>query len=156
MSRSDRFGRPADDMPPAISSMVRVVKLGYRAEPRGLLAALALTVLQALPDVLVAVWLLLVTNGVIEHDRTKLFVGACGLALSATAIWYLSVVLSRVDRRLRDRLSITFQAHVAHLQASVSTIEHQERPDHLDRLSVLRNQIFALDHLFSSLFSTVG
>jgi ATP-binding cassette subfamily B protein len=45
---------------------------------------------------------------------------------------------------------------VAHLQASVPTIEHHERPDYLDRLSMLRDQVFALDHMFMSLFSTLG
>ena len=36
------------------------------------------------------------------------------------------------------------------------TIEHQERPEYLDRLAVLRTQSFALDHLFSSLLSNLG
>ena len=48
------------------------------------------------------------------------------------------------------------EAHIARLQAAVPTIEHQERPDYLDRLAVLRNQSFALDHLFSSLLSNIG
>jgi ATP-binding cassette subfamily B protein len=42
------------------------------------------------------------------------------------------------------------------LQASVATIEHHERPDYLDRLAVLRDQVFALNHLYMSLFSTAG
>ena len=152
-----RFSLPAGgDLPKALPSMWRIVKLGYHAEPGGLLAAFALTALRALPDVLVALWLVLITNGVIDHQRDQIVAGAVGLAASATAIWYLSVALGRVDRRLRDRLSITFQAHVASLQASVPSIEHHERPEYLDRLSVLRNQVFALDHLFGSLFSTLG
>lgn len=154
MSRSNS---PAGgDLPKALPSMWRIVKLGYRAEPRGLIAAFVLTVLRALPDVLVALWLVLITNGVIDHRRSQIVAGALGLAASATAMWYLSVALGRIDRRLRDRLSITFQAHVANLQASVPSIEHHERPEYLDRLSVLRNQVFALDHLFGSLFSTLG
>jgi hypothetical protein len=48
------------------------------------------------------------------------------------------------------------ESHVAQLQARVATIEHHERPEYLDRLSMLRDQIFALDHLFLSLFSTLG
>ena len=36
------------------------------------------------------------------------------------------------------------------------TIAHQERPDYLDRLSVLREQVFVLDHMYLSLFSTLG
>src|SRR5437879_11454911 len=33
---------------------------------------------------------------------------------------------------------------------------HQERPEYLDRLSMLRNQVFVLDHMYMSLFSTLG
>jgi ATP-binding cassette, subfamily B, bacterial len=45
---------------------------------------------------------------------------------------------------------------VAELQASVSTVAHHERADYLDRLSVLRDQVFVLDHMYMSLFSTCG
>src|SRR6185503_1125176 len=39
---------------------------------------------------------------------------------------------------------------------SVATIEHHERPEYLGRLAMLRNQIFVLDHLYMSVFSTCG
>ena len=45
---------------------------------------------------------------------------------------------------------------MARLQASVATIEHHERPEYLDRLAVLRNQVFVLDHMYWSLFTTCG
>ena len=48
------------------------------------------------------------------------------------------------------------EAHVARLHATVATIAHQERREHLDRLEVLRRHTFGLDHLFMSLFSTLG
>src|SRR5207245_5621954 len=47
-------------------------------------------------------------------------------------------------------------SHVAWLQASVATVEHHERPEYLDRLAMLRNQVFVLDHMYMSLFSTCG
>src|SRR4029077_64523 len=61
-----------------------------------------------------------------------------------------------VQRRFRDKVTIALEAHVARLQASVATIAHQERPDYLDRLAVLRDQVFVLDHMYMSLFSTCG
>jgi len=146
----------AGPLPPALPSMMRVVRLGYRAEPRLLTASLAMTLLQALPDSLVALWLALLTNGVVEHDRTRLLVGAIGLAVSATLVWALQVTLSRTVRRLGDRLNIMFQGHVARLQAEVATVEHHERPAYLDRIAVLRTGVFALDHLFASMFTMVG
>jgi len=146
----------AGPLPPAVPSMVRVVKHGYRAEPRLLWASLAMTTLEALPDVLVGLWLALVTDGVVHHDHTRLLVGAFGLAASATLMWALSVTLDRTTRRLGDRLNIMFQGHVARLQAEVATVEHHERPSYLDRISVLRTGVFALDHLFRSMFTMLG
>ncbi|MEO5902087.1 MAG: ABC transporter ATP-binding protein, partial [Ilumatobacteraceae bacterium] len=153
MSRSEE---DADAMPPAIPSLVRIVKLGYRAEPRLLLASLAMTILGALPDGLMALWLKILADGVTGHHRGNIVVGAVGLGASAAGTWFLSVSLSRVDRRFRDRVGIAFQAHVADLHARVATIEHHERPEHVARLGVLRDQVFALDHLFLSMFSTLG
>ena len=42
--------RSADDLPPALPSLWRTIKLGYRAEPKGLVLAFAMTVASALPD----------------------------------------------------------------------------------------------------------
>lgn len=136
--------------------MWRLCKLGFRHEPGLLLAAFLLTLLQALPDALIAVWLKLLGQGVIDGERRLLFVAALGLGASATATWFLMVVSTRVQRRFRDKVTIALEAHVARLQASVSTIAHQERPDYLDRLGVLRDQIFVLDHMYMSLFGTAG
>ena len=63
---------------------------------------------------------------------------------------------TRVQRRFRDKVTIALESHVARLQATVATIAHQERPEYLDRLSMLRNQVFVLDHMYVSLFSTLG
>ena len=52
-------------------------------------------------------------------------------------------------------MTIALESHVARLQASVATIAHQERPEYLDRLVVLRDQVFVLDHMYMSLFSTL-
>jgi ATP-binding cassette subfamily B protein len=146
----------AGAMPAAVPSMIRVVKHGYHAEPRLLWASLAMTALEALPDVLVGIWLALVTDGLVHHHQTRLYVGAAGLAVSATLMWALSVTLDRTTRRLGDRLNIMFQGHVARLQAEVATVEHHERPVYLDRIAVLRTGVFALDHLFRSMFTMVG
>lgn len=143
-------------LPPSLSSLWRTVRLGYRAEPRLLLLAFAMTVFTAVPDALIALWLALITGAIIDGDGDLIRFAAVGLAVSATATWFLRVVFDRLQRRFRDRVAVALESHVARLQATVSTIEHHERPDYLDRLSVLRDQVFALDHLFMSLFSTVG
>ncbi len=145
-----------DDLPPGLSSMWRLCKLGYRNEPWLLLAAFVLALLAALPDALLALWLKLLGEGAIAHDRTLLLGAAIGLGVSATATWFLRTVSTRVQRRFRDKVTIALESHVARLQASVATIAHHERPDYLDRLAVLRDQVFVLDHMYMSLFSTCG
>ncbi|WP_088316810.1 ABC transporter ATP-binding protein [Kineosporia sp. R_H_3] len=145
-----------EDLPPGLRSMWRVCRLGYSNEPRLLVAAFSLTVLGAVPDALLALWLQLLGRGVVERDRVLLLAACLGLGLSAAGTWFLRVVSSRVTRRFRDRVTIALESHVARLQASVPTVAHQERPLLLDRLAVLRDEIYVLDHMYMSLFSTVG
>ena len=149
----DRAIRP---LPPALSSMWRLCKLGYRHEPRLMVAAFGLSQLAALPDALLALWLMLLGKGLLEHRPGMVQGAAIGLGVSAAATWFLRTVSTRVQRRFRDRVTIALESHVARLQASVATIAHQERPEYLDRLSMLRNQVFVLDHMYMSLFSTLG
>jgi ATP-binding cassette subfamily B protein len=145
-----------DDLPPALSSMWRLCRLGYRHEPGLLVAAFVLSLAAALPDALLALWLKFLGEGVLARDRRLLLLAATGLGASAAATWILRTVSTRVQRRFRDRVSIALESHVARLQASVATIAHQERPVYLDRLTVLRDQVFVLDHMYMSLFSTAG
>jgi ATP-binding cassette, subfamily B, bacterial len=145
-----------EPLPPALSSMWRLCKLGYRHEPRLMLAAFVLSQLAALPDALIALWLMLLGTGVVDHRPRLVSVAAIGLAVSAAATWFLRTVSTRVQRRFRDKVTIALESHVARLQASIATIAHQERPEYLDRLAMLRNQVFVLDHMYVSVFSTCG
>jgi ATP-binding cassette subfamily B protein len=145
-----------EQLPPSLRSLWRTVQLGYRAEPRGLSVSFGLVMFTALPDALIALWLAILTHAVLHHDERAVLYASLGLAGSATLTWFLKVVFDRVQRRFRDRVAIALETHVAELQATVATVEHHERPEYLDRLAVLRDQVFALDHLFMSLFSTVG
>src|SRR6266851_3553374 len=151
-----RAARKGDDLPPALRSMWRLCKLGYRHEPRLMLAAFILSQLAALPDALLALWLMLLGKGVLGNRPDLVYAAAIGLGVSATGTWFLRIVSTRVQRRFRDKVTIALESHVARLQASVATIAHHERPDYLDRLAMLRDQVFVLDHMYVSLFSTCG
>jgi ATP-binding cassette subfamily B protein len=136
--------------------MWRVCKLGYRFEPGLIVAAFVLSLLAALPDALLALWLALLGGGLVQQSWGIVRLAALLLALSAAGTWLLRTVSTRVQRRFRDRITIALESHVARLQASIPTVAHQERPDYLDRLAVLRDQVFVLDHLYMALFSTCG
>src|SRR5579872_468094 len=114
---SERARKPADDLPPALSSMWRLCKLGYRHEPRLMLAAFVLSQLAALPDALFALWLMLLGKGVLTHSPGMISAAAAGLALSTAGTWFLRTVSTRVQRRFRDKVTIALESHVARLQA---------------------------------------
>ena len=156
MTSSPEQSHKIEPLPPALRSMWRLCKLGYRNEPRLMAAAFVLSQLAALPDALLALWLMLLGEGVLKHRPALVEGAAIGLAVSAAATWLLRTVSTRVQRRFRDKVTIALESHVARLQASIATIAHQERPEYLDRLSMLRNQVFVLDHMYMSLFSTLG
>jgi ATP-binding cassette subfamily B protein len=149
-------GEPPDRLPPALSSMWRLCRLGFRYEPALMGVSFVLALAAALPDALLAVWFTLLGEGLIQHKPGLLRFAVVALAVSAVATWLLATISTRVQRRFRDKVTIALESHVARLQASISTIAHQERPEYLDRLSVLREQIFTLDHMYMSVFSTAG
>ncbi|HTS76006.1 MAG TPA: ABC transporter ATP-binding protein [Bryobacteraceae bacterium] len=145
-----------DKLPPALPSMWRALKRAYEAEPALLGVSFALSLAAALPDALMALWIKLIADGLLEKNHTLLLASAAGLGVSAPATWFLRVISDRTQRRFRDRVAVALESHIARLQASVATITHHERPEFLDRLAMLRDQVFVLDHMYASLFSTCG
>jgi ATP-binding cassette, subfamily B, bacterial len=144
------------ELPGAVDSLWRSLKLGYRAEPRLLLVSFGITLLGALPDALFALWLALFADGIRGGDEREIAIAAIGLGGSSAAGWLLRIIGERVQRRFRDKATILIETHVAQLQASTATMELHERPEYLDRLTVLRDQVFALNHLYLSIFGVVG
>ncbi|MBV9503322.1 MAG: ABC transporter ATP-binding protein [Acidobacteriaceae bacterium] len=156
MTSSPDRDHAIEPLPATLRSMWRLCKLGYRHEPRLMLGAFVLSQVAALPDALLALWLALLGAGVVQHRPGMVEGAAIGLGLSAAATWFLRTVSTRFQRRFRDKVTIALESHVAQLQASIVTVAHQERPEYLDRLSMLRNQVFVLDHMYMSVFSTLG
>jgi hypothetical protein len=101
----DRAGQAIAPLPPALSSMWRLCKLGYRHEPRLMVSAFVLSQLAALPDALLALWLMLLGKGVIEHRPGVVKGAAIGLGVSTAATWFLRTVSTRVQRRFRDKVT---------------------------------------------------
>src|SRR5688500_15389759 len=153
-SSPDRPVAPAEAPPPGSTPLWRLCELGARHEPAMIVAAFTLALLAALPDALLAFWFKLLGEGALAGDWSRVRFAVLALGLSATATWFLQTVSTRVQRRFRDKVTIALESHVATLLASIATIAHQERPEYLDRLAVLRNQVFMLDHMYMSLFTT--
>ncbi|MDE3160857.1 MAG: ABC transporter ATP-binding protein [Acidobacteriota bacterium] len=145
-----------DALPAGLSSMLRALRRAHQAEPRLLAVSFTLALLAALPDALLALWMKLLADGVLERRHGLVIGAAVGLGASAAITWFLKVLSDRTQRRFRDRVAVALESHVANLQASVASIAHHERPEYLDRLAMLRDQVFVLDHMYMSVFATCG
>src|SRR5262245_66065688 len=95
-ARAPIAAQPIGALPPTLQSMWRLCKLGYRHEPGLMLWAFVLSQLAALPDALLAVWLMLLGNAVVQQRRGLVIGAAVGLAVSTTATWLLRTVSTRI------------------------------------------------------------
>src|SRR5688572_33237934 len=101
MTSSSEHARDAgalDALPPALPSMWRLCKLGYRHEPRLMLAAFGLSQLAVLPDALLALLLMLLGQGVIGNQPGLVRAAAIGLGVSAAGAWFVGTAYTRVQR----------------------------------------------------------
>src|SRR5438874_2582062 len=87
-----------DDLPPALSSMWRLCKLGLRHEPGMLLASFCLALLAALPDALLALWFMLLGEGVLRGSRGLVGTAAVALATVLTSTWRPAVERAAQER----------------------------------------------------------
>jgi len=115
------------------------------------------SLLAALPDALLALWLKLFADGLLAGNRVRVYGAAIGLGVSATATWFPSrrqrshaAAVSR-SRHHRARSACCPAAGVGRHARTFT-----ERPEYLNRLAVLRDQVFVLDHMYWSVFSTCG
>ena len=136
--------------------MWRLCRLGLRYEPTLMIWAFGLSLLAAVPDALLALWFKLMADALAAGDATHLLLTSIALGISAAGTWFLRTVSTRVQRRFRDKVTIALESHVARLQATIATIAHQEVPEYLDRIAMLRDQVFVLDHMYMAVFSMAG
>ncbi len=148
--------RKKEDLPASLPSMWRLCRLGLRYEPTLMIWAFGLALVSAVPDALLALWFKLMADAVAAGDNTRLRLTAIALGISAAGTWFLRTTGTRVQRRFRDKVTIALESHVARLQATIATIAHQEVPEYLDRIAMLRDQVFVLDHMYMAVFSMAG
>jgi ATP-binding cassette subfamily B protein len=153
---SNKTKEREDDIPGVLAATWRAVRFAYHAEPRLLVVSFALVTGAWVPDALLALWLKFLAEGVTGHRGRLVAVAVIGLAGSGVAAWLMRVIGGRVEFIFRERATIAVEAHVTHLQASVASIEHHERPEYLDRLQILKDHAFLLNHLYGALMGMVG
>ena len=145
-----------DDLPAALPAMWRALKRGYAAEPGLLVVAFGLSLLAAVPDALLALLLKLLADGVLAHERRLVLAAAVGLGAGG----HRDVVPADGQHSCPAPVSRPgdHRAGTARGPAAGFGGDHRapRAPLYLNRLAVLRDQVFVLDHMYMSLFSTCG
>jgi len=144
------------ELPGIAPSLWRSLRLAYTAEPWLFVASFTLAATAWIPTAIIALWLKLLADGAVGHRTREIAAAAAGLALSVALSWLLTTLNGRVGQLFRTRTTIAISAHVSELQAKVVGIEHHERPEYLDRLQLLKDNVFLLDHLYGAFMGLVG
>jgi ATP-binding cassette, subfamily B, bacterial len=148
--------RRGSDLPGLLPSLVRSLRLGFSAEPGLFVVAFVLNATAWLPQALTALWLKLLADGAVQHRSGEVAFGAGAIGASVALTWLLNTIRGRVGHLLQMRTTIAIASEVSRLQASVPGIEHHERPEYLDRLQLLKENVFLLDHLYGAFMGAVG
>ena len=109
-----------DNLPPGLSSMWRLCKLGYRHEPGMLLASFFMSLFAALPDALdCGLAESARGDGVLQHNNTRVVAAAIGLGFSVTGTWFSQ------DRKHANTAALSRQSDD---RSSKSHVEQSSRP----------------------------
>ena len=129
-----------------------LVGTSVRAEPWRSTAALMEPLSQlALP--LLAIWLKLLTDGVVEQNVTDVVTGVAGIAVVQSLMFILSLLGNDMRIVLSERMGFAFDRELARLVVGAPGLEHLERADYQDKLELLRQSQTALGGSLNSLLN---
>jgi len=132
-----------------------LVSTSVRTEPWRSAAAL-LEPLSRLSYPLLAVWLKLLTDGVVERNITDIAISVAGIAVVQSLTFVFSVVGNDMRIVLSERVGFAFDQELARLVAGVPGIDHLERVDYRDKLELLRQNQTALAGSLNNLLNVVN
>ncbi len=133
-----------------------MASLAFRADPLRASAALACATVSATSQGLGVYLLTRVIAAVVAGDGDRAtFLVVC---LSLVSIAGLAASLVRLDLRFRmeEATSVLVDREIIGLASGMPGLEHHERPEHLDRLELLRKERHALGGSVGALVENVG
>src|SRR4051812_26956052 len=142
-----------------MADQVRAARLlaaiAFKADPWRAVAVTVISVANAALMALTALWLKMLVEGVIDGDQSKITwaaaaFGVTGLVTGVGA--WLSFDLRTV---LTEKTGMALDQRMVSAAARVPGLEHYERPEYLDRLSILRQEREHLARTVASLVQTL-
>jgi ATP-binding cassette subfamily B protein len=130
--------------------------LAFRADRGRATAALLVSLVAASAHAGVPYLLSRVIAAALAGDRDRAV--AFGVALGLSSAWWLGAALVRIDLRFRleEATGMYIDRQLIALTTGMPGLEHHERPEHLDRLELLRAQRDALGGSIGALIENLG
>jgi ATP-binding cassette subfamily B protein len=91
-----------------------------------------------------------------RQEISLAIIGAVGMAVSLGLPWLASGITLRACIRLEERVGFTLERRLAELSATLPGIEHQERPDYLDKLYLVQKQQGTLGSAVGAVILLIG
>ncbi len=128
----------------------------FRADPRDATLTLLLDALRAITSPLYGLWLKFLVDTTTRHDIGLAVIGALGMAASAGIPWLAGGAASRTRLVLEERVGFYLERTLAEISADLPGLEHQERPEYLDKLYLIQQQQGTLGSAVGSVVLIVG
>ncbi|HVM08861.1 MAG TPA: ABC transporter ATP-binding protein [Acidimicrobiales bacterium] len=142
-----------------VRALWHMASLAFRADPLRAVGAIVCSVAQSTGLLITAFLVSRVIGAIVDGDGDR----AVRLAVATGVIASVATVtsLARLDLRFRmeESTGLLIDRELIELSARIPTLEYHERPEHLDRLELLRSQKEALSGSIGALienFAVVG
>jgi ATP-binding cassette subfamily B protein len=97
-------------------------------------------------------WLIV---GAMRHDRSLLVQAVVAFVLALTVNLFLMIVGNNARITQYERVGFWFDTEVSRMTSSLTTLEHLQNPEYLDRTQVLQDQQGLLGFAFNSVLNTL-
>ena len=132
----------ADEQPThgRLRSLWYMAALAFRADPLRATGALVTAVLQAAGQIVVSFYVSRLIGAIVDGDRDRAVTVA--FTVAGVGAFALAASLTRLDLRFRmeEATALLIDRELISLSAGIPGLEHHERPEHLDRMELLRTQ----------------
>ena len=134
----------------------RVVRTAFAADPWRAAMVFTFLPLFSLSQVLGALWLKMLIDGLKNNDAGAAGVAIVLVATSIVVTHVVMIVMSKVRFTLQERTSLHFERELLAMVAALPGIEHHERPEYLDKIQVLQEQRAAFSLAVGAIVMNIG
>ncbi len=112
-----------------------VTRYAYRADPRRAVGSVAVNLVTTVCDLLGAVVLKVLIDAIADGDNLTGPLALAAVCLAGSLLGHFAS--TTLGMGLREHTTLYVDSRIAALTAGIHTLEHHERPDHLDELHLL-------------------